>query len=245
MHEVLDRNLYFVKEHVGLFKAASNYDILDPETQEVLLECREENLGAFTKLLRFTDYKRMTPFDTTIRTPDGTQVLRVKRGWTLLRSKVSVLDENNERIGGFKQKLFSIGGAFEVLDKEDNPVCTLKGKWTSWEFSFKAGDKELATVSKKWAGQEPVGIPGSRALQDACEQIKEQGGLAYPKRYADDERRRNATQPLAAQRVEAAANRLLRHFSLTCHRGHAGVVVPCIQLTGALNARRSGIPTGS
>ena len=49
MHDVLNRNLYFVKEHVGLFKAASNYDILDPNTGEELIHCREERLGFFTE----------------------------------------------------------------------------------------------------------------------------------------------------------------------------------------------------
>jgi hypothetical protein len=80
MHPVLNRNLFFVKEHVGFFKAASNYDILDPQTNQVIMECREERLGVFTKLLRFTDYKRNTPFDIQIRTPDGAPVLSAQRG---------------------------------------------------------------------------------------------------------------------------------------------------------------------
>jgi uncharacterized protein YxjI len=28
----------------------------------------------------------------------------------------------------------------------------LVGKWTSWDFRFQAGDRELARVTKKWAG---------------------------------------------------------------------------------------------
>jgi len=62
MNSILKRNSYFVKEHIGIFKAANNYDIYNPETQEMLMTCREETLGVFTKMLRFTDYKRMTPF---------------------------------------------------------------------------------------------------------------------------------------------------------------------------------------
>ncbi len=152
MPEVLSRNVYLVKEHVGLFKAANNYDIYDPETGEMIMECREEKLGIFTKLLRFSDYKRMTPFDIQIRTPDGQQVVRVKRGVSLFLSKVQVLDENDQVIGGFKQKLFAIGGAFNVLDPSDNVICQLKGKWTGWDFRFLAGENELAHVTKKWAG---------------------------------------------------------------------------------------------
>lgn len=152
MHEALSRNVYLVKEHVGLFKAANNYDIYDPQTGQIIMECREPNLGALTKMLRFTKYKRMTPFDIQIRTPDGRMVVQVRRGWTLIRSKVYVLDEAGHPIGSFKQKLFTIGGAFDVLDPQDKPMCQLKGKWTSWEFKFVADGVEYAQVTKKWAG---------------------------------------------------------------------------------------------
>jgi len=153
MHETLNRNLFFVKEHVGMFKAANNYDVLDPETSEPILHCREEKLGFFTKLLRFTDWKRSTRFDIQITTPQGEPVLRIKRGFSLFRSKVDVLDENDRRIGGFRQKMLSIGGAFTVLDDHDMPICMLKGKWTGWDFRFLDDDGlELAHVTKKWAG---------------------------------------------------------------------------------------------
>jgi len=152
MHEVVNRNLFLVKEHVGMFKAANNYDFHDPETSEVIMECREPKLGMFTKMLRFTDYKRMTPFHIEINTPDGTPILQVKRGISIFLSKVKVLDGSGQEIGGFKQKFFSIGGKFDVLDSNEQPVCSLKGKMTGWDFRFVKGDQEFAHVSKKWAG---------------------------------------------------------------------------------------------
>ena len=152
MSDVLDRNLFFVREHVGLFKAANNYDILDPDSGEEILHCREPHLGFFTKLLRFSDYKRMTPFDVQLRTPDGAQVLQVQRGVSFFLSKVVVRDENGRELGFFKQKFFSIGGAFDIVDGSGHVVCSLKGKWTGWDFRFVHGDDELAHVSKKWAG---------------------------------------------------------------------------------------------
>ncbi|MFT5088415.1 MAG: hypothetical protein ACI8PG_002776 [Planctomycetota bacterium] len=152
MHEALKRNVFLVKEHVGMFKSANNYDIHDPQTGNIIMECREERLGMITKLLRFTDYKRMTPFDIQIRTPDGNQIVRITRGISLFLSNVTVLDEQDQIIGGFKQKLFSIGGSFSVLDANDNPICLLKGKWSGWDFRFMAGETELAHVTKKWAG---------------------------------------------------------------------------------------------
>lgn len=152
MHSSLNQNLFFVKEHVGMFKAANNFDIFNPETNEMVLECREENLGAFTKILRFTDYKRMTPFDIEVRTPNGEKVLRIKRGVSIFLSTVEVLDENDQLVGLFKQKFFSIGGKFDVLDPQEKVLCQLKGKWTSWDFKFVKDNNEFAHVSKKWSG---------------------------------------------------------------------------------------------
>ena len=135
-----------------MLKAANNYDILDPQSQEQLMTCREENLGFFTKLLRFTDYKRMTPFEVKIKTPSGEKVVTVKRGVSIFVSTVDVFDDQDTLIGRFKQQFFSIGGKFNVLSPQGEIMCKLQGKWTSWDFKFMKDDTELAHVSKAWAG---------------------------------------------------------------------------------------------
>ena len=135
-----------------MFKAANNFDIFNAETGQEILHCREDRLGILTKLFRFTDYKRMTPFDVEIRTPAGEPVVNVRRGVSVFLSKVAVLDGNQQVLGGFQQKLFSIGGAFSVLGADGDKLCDLKGIWTGWDFRFMAGDNELAHVTKKWAG---------------------------------------------------------------------------------------------
>lgn len=136
-----------------MFKAANSFDILDPDSKQIILQCQEDKLGFFTKFFRFTDYKRVTPFHMEIRTPEGKTIITVKRGVSFFLSNVEVLDENNQLIGRFKQKFFSIGGKFEVFDASERSLCMLKGKWTSWKFKFVAHDgKEFATVTKKWSG---------------------------------------------------------------------------------------------
>lgn len=151
MNQHLNRNLFFVKEHTGIFKAANNYDIYDPETRGIIMECREPNLGFFTKMFRFTDYKTMTPFEVVI-SADGKKILTIKRGISIFLSTVEVFDENDTLIGKFKQKFFSIGGKFDLLDTNEQVLCSLKGKWTGWEFSFVKDNTEFARVTKKWAG---------------------------------------------------------------------------------------------
>lgn len=152
MPEVLDRNVFLVKQHLGLFKAACNFDIHDPQSGEMLLECREENLGPITKLFRFTDYKRYTPFDVQVRTPQGEPVFRVHRGVSLSGGKVSVADGEGQTIGRFRLRTFSLGPTFDLLDLENRPLCQLKGSLMAREFRFLNGDTELAKITKKWGG---------------------------------------------------------------------------------------------
>ena len=152
MHPLLSQNLFLVKEHVGMFKAANNYDVFDPQSGAKVMECREPNLGPITKLFRVTDNKHMTPFDVVVSDTAGRQVLRVRRGVSLFLSKVEVLDENDRPVGGFQQKLFSIGGAFSVLDAQGNPVCQLKGKWRNRDFTVLRDGREIARVGRKWSG---------------------------------------------------------------------------------------------
>ena len=152
MNPILNQNLFLVKEHVGMFKAANNYDIYNPESNQLIMNCRENNLGFFTKMLRFIEYKRMTPFNIEITSASGEKIIAVKRGIAWFRSTVEIFDEKDRLVGTFKQKFFSIGGKFEILDKNEKPVATLQGKWTGWDFKFSHENKQLAQVSKKWAG---------------------------------------------------------------------------------------------
>lgn len=152
MHSILSKNIFFVKEKVKMFKASNAYEVFDGETKEKLFESCEENLGFLTKLFRFTDYKRLTPFNVVVRDLSGNQILRVERGFSIFRSKVTVFDSNDIACGMFRQRLLSIGGKFDFHDMQGNVLGTVKGKWTSWEFQFLQDGNEIAKVTKKWAG---------------------------------------------------------------------------------------------
>jgi uncharacterized protein YxjI len=113
---------------------------------------KEPNLGFFTKIFRFTKYKRNTPFNVLVTETNGKKIVNIKRGTTLFRSDVEVFNEKDQLIGYFKQKFWSMGGKFEIVDKNQKPVCLLQGKWTGWDFKFTHDNKELGFVNKKWAG---------------------------------------------------------------------------------------------
>ncbi|MFQ3195164.1 MAG: hypothetical protein ACI9N3_001998 [Colwellia sp.] len=87
-----------------------------------------------------------------MRTPNDQRIIRIQRGISLFVSKVTVTDSEGNDIGYFQQKLFSIGGKFDLFDNQDNLVCQLKGNWVGWNFRFMDGDQELAHISKEWGG---------------------------------------------------------------------------------------------
>jgi uncharacterized protein YxjI len=135
-----------------MFRASNSYEIFDPETNQHLMTSKEPNLGFFTKLFRFTKYKKLTPFDVLVTEPSGKKIVNIKRGITLFRSDVKVFNEKEQLIGYFKQRFWSLGGKFEIMDKNQKPICTLQGDWTGWDFKFINGNNELGFVNKKWAG---------------------------------------------------------------------------------------------
>ena len=148
----LEGSLYLVKEHVGMFKAANNYDIYDPQSNMVVLECREPNLNLFTKIMRFTKYKYFTPFDFTLSSAKGELLLQVKKGWTLFGAKVDVFDGTGNSIGHLTRKIFTLKPRMDVFDQSGEAVGDLIGSFMGWNFSFSTKGFETATVSKKWAG---------------------------------------------------------------------------------------------
>ncbi|MCU0426862.1 MAG: phospholipid scramblase family protein [Candidatus Kapabacteria bacterium] len=158
MHPILaQHNAFAIREKIGIFKAANSYDFFHPETGEMLMQSTEEDLGLFTKILRFTDFKTFTPFDATLRDAAGRRVIRVSRGISFLFSRVEVFDENDVRVGAFQERFSFPRKKIEVLDNNDNVILMLRGSFFAWDFRFFAlnsfgEEEEVARISKEWAG---------------------------------------------------------------------------------------------
>jgi len=154
---MLGRTTYFIREHVGFMKLSDTYDILDPETQGQL-GIAKEKISGFMKLLRFIINKRILPtkvfvYEGSDPNDESRLLFSIQRGFTLLRSKVDVLNPDRSVVGWFKSKVWSIGGAFRVFDTQGQEVAMVKGDWKGWNFRFlDAAQNEIGTITKKWAG---------------------------------------------------------------------------------------------
>ncbi|MST93960.1 MAG: oxidoreductase [Pedosphaera sp.] len=149
---MLNHKNYFIKERVGFMKLVDTYDILDPETQQVIGTAKEE--PGWTQYLRMLVNKQMLPTTLNVYENGGTvPVFTIHRPMAFFRSKVRVTGAGGVPLGYFKSKLFSFGGGFWVFDNADQKVAEVKGDWKGWNFKLlSTGGAELGTVTKKWAG---------------------------------------------------------------------------------------------
>lgn len=154
---MLDRQSYFIREHVGFMKLSNTYDILDPESQRQI-GIAQERPGTLIQVLRFLINKQMLPTKIFIYSGDNAEndaalLFSIQRGITLFRSRIDILDRHGRSMGWMKSKAFSLGGAFRVHDASDNEVALVKGDWKGWNFRFlDKSEQEIGTVTKKWAG---------------------------------------------------------------------------------------------
>ena len=100
MKKLLQKNTFLFKEQLGLFKASNNYDVYDPQTEEIILHCREKNLNPLYKIIRLLikDLKSMTPFEIEISGLDGIKIIKVKKKLSLVLPKIEVFDESDKLI---------------------------------------------------------------------------------------------------------------------------------------------------
>jgi uncharacterized protein YxjI len=149
---LLDKKTYIVKERVALVKLTDTYDLLDAETGQPIGVAKEEP-AAWAKWLRLVMHKKHLP--TAINVYEGTSttpLISITRGFTMLRAKV-VVSQGDRVIGSFRAKMISLGGAFTMLDAQDQEIGAVKGDWKGWNFQMTTpAGEQLGSVTKKWSG---------------------------------------------------------------------------------------------
>ena len=151
INSLLQRNSFFIKEHLGMFKLSNNYDVYDSNTKEIILNCREQKASQLTKLFRFDkSTKIFTPFNLKITSSLGSSLLSVKKDWHFLYAKVSVFDEKDKLIGYFKQQnIFGgfSGIQFNAYDIKDKFLFKFKGQYN---FKLVNDQEDLGSIVKEW-----------------------------------------------------------------------------------------------
>lgn len=151
---MLERDTFIVRERVHYLKTKNTYDILDAETGEEL-GLADEIIGPIVTVLRWFISKHIMPTRVEVREkPDDSLLFVLKRSGYLIRSRVEVRDAQDELVGYFQSKVFTIGGGFHIYDKNERHFAEVKGNLIGFNYRFLTPDHtvELGTVSKKWGG---------------------------------------------------------------------------------------------
>lgn len=150
---MLELDTILVKERVGMLKISDTYDLVDPATGNPVGLCKE-HIAWWVHILRLAVNKRMLP--TVVRITDQHEArtfLEIRRGFSFLSPRVSVVDGQGKVLGHLKSKLFSWGINFRILDTAEQEIASVKGDWKGWNFQLLSASGEiLGTITKKWAG---------------------------------------------------------------------------------------------
>lgn len=153
MHEVLNRNTFLLRHPLRFFDTYRNdYDIYDKETAQLVMKSSERLVKILGVSLRGGAGRIGAPFNITVSTPEGEQVIRVKRHFAIFRSIIYIFDENDQLVGGFRPYSFPTVAHFNVLDVNDKVVFRVKRKWFGSKMLFIAGRVELARLKRVWKG---------------------------------------------------------------------------------------------
>jgi len=142
INSLLQRNSFFIKEHLGMFKLSNNYDVYDSNTKEIILNCREHKASQLTKLFRFDkSTKIFTPFNLKITSSLGSSLLSVKKDWHFLYPKVSVFDEKDKFLFKFK-------GQYNFkLVKDQEELGSIVKKWKTAKEIFTSADDYVLEIN--------------------------------------------------------------------------------------------------
>lgn len=142
---------FLIDQKVNYFKFENHYKIFDK--QGIQIGSVGQKMPGWQKFLTLILNKKMMPFHLEIEDANGGTLVTIKRGWTFLFSKVTVLDANESVIGYFNQKFSVLKSVFKITDSNGDPVGEIKGNWSSWDFTISdAHGQQVGTVNKKWAG---------------------------------------------------------------------------------------------
>lgn len=145
MHSFLDQDKFYLKDRPSTFGANNNFDILDPNTQELILTCREEernDTGKFSILFFFSS--RRGPIRLNFRNPEGELIYIVDRTKKWFTLSYSVQDHNGVEIGFITE----LGGGFRFVSSAPKRNYTMQGMEYGGEFAMVKNHSQLAKLDK-------------------------------------------------------------------------------------------------
>ena len=151
MDKFFSHNTFVIDENIQAFKLSNAYKVYDGQGQEI--GAIQEHKSLVRIMLGAFLADSMMPFELNILNADGKRVAQLKRGMTLLRSKVRIYNEAGAPIGTFKHLFSLVKPKFTLMDNLGKEIAIIKGDWKAWNFEITdAAGQKIGSVDKKWNG---------------------------------------------------------------------------------------------
>jgi len=155
---LLNRNLFFVKDMVKPHEAKTSdkFDVIDPQSGDIMLECREPDIAVKTKMKRFLggEYNETAPFNLLATIPgSGEQVLRIARGSSFLipgGSAIECSDHNDNPICRMKKPFFALSRVFRIFQDNNETLFLMRIKSVLNGYILLIDNKEVAQIMLNW-----------------------------------------------------------------------------------------------
>lgn len=146
------RTSIFVREQVAMLRLRDTYDLIDPETQAVLGQVKDEP-AAWAKWLRLVVKKGHLPTTLNIYSGgDPRPQLSIRKHPSFFRTRLEIQDSQGRVVAQLRSKLLTLGGAFFIYDPAGQEIGQLKGDWKGWDYAATVQGQPIGVVTKKWAG---------------------------------------------------------------------------------------------
>ena len=166
--EVANKELLFVKDMAKKSEAkfCDKFDIYDPHSKELLVECREPQVAGWKRLSRLwgkprtggTGFDTMAPVNYIVSLPnDGPQILRIARGSSTLTiggASVEFFNSEDDLICRTKIILLCIGRKYGFMSPSGQPLFMLQMTDDVGKTSILANGKEVASLTSNWTGDQ-------------------------------------------------------------------------------------------
>jgi uncharacterized protein YxjI len=151
---MLDRNKFVVNHKAAGFMSKDSFEIADADTGEVLAVATEKPRGFMGKLMAMMMGKESLPTTIEVRRKSDNGLEFAVRRKGFFAPKIQTIDGEEQVIGSYKAKVFTLSGGFTVYDKDGKQFADLQGKMFSSEYKFKdpKGTVEIGSVSRTWGG---------------------------------------------------------------------------------------------
>ena len=133
------------------FETKNKYEVLDHWGNPVFQV--EEEGGSFATIITRFLLTALRPFTMHIFSLDGKGLLLLKRPFRFFFHQLEVCKANGSPLGTVKRRFSILRRRYSVLDRHGREIYQLFGPLLHpWTFLIKNGEQELGKIVKKWGG---------------------------------------------------------------------------------------------